>query len=345
MILNDQGGLKKIRLDNAFGNIEISGKLKGNIYENLVGGTNITLSELNGITTINSSASASSDGNVITSPPPLYAFSVTSNFNGNRVYNNAVLELNTISYDGYFVKPFIDAYNFNTYQYTVPIDGVWNIGVRIYVQDGATANLRLGLYKNGTFLTLSGRYAGHAESIDILTELVKNDVLEVRTWSDTTNTIAMTPKFSYFYGHLVSNTGTSNAVSSETDLTVKSLNIGDVNIGEKLLSLENIISSNPTYAFSVTSSLEVPRTYNNSIVEFNSISAVGSFLTPTTAISAFNFSIYRYTIPVSGYWNIGARVYVQDPTTENRQVAIFKNGAWIAVSGRYSGHSESIETL
>ena len=58
MILNDQGGLEKIRLDNAFGNIEISGKLKGNIYENLVGGTNITLSELNGITTINSSASA-----------------------------------------------------------------------------------------------------------------------------------------------------------------------------------------------------------------------------------------------------------------------------------------------
>ena len=74
----------------------------------------------------------------------------------------------------------------------------------------------------------------------------------------------------------------------------------------------------------MTSSFESARTYNNQIVEFNSITDVGSFVSPS---GAFNFSTYRYTIPVSGYYSIGVRVYLQDPTTENRQVGIFKNGS------------------
>jgi hypothetical protein len=118
--------------------LTVLGGIVGNLFSNLIGGENITLTESNGITTINSSGGGG------LSESTLYAFCVTSNFNSNRSYNNAVLEFNSISYDGYFVKPDTTAYNFNTFQYTVPINGVWSIGCRIYIQEVSTANLRLG---------------------------------------------------------------------------------------------------------------------------------------------------------------------------------------------------------
>lgn len=72
MILNNQGGIETIKLDNAFGNITVSGNLDaqygtitgntitGNISGNLLAGTDITLSESNGITTINSTGGGGS---------------------------------------------------------------------------------------------------------------------------------------------------------------------------------------------------------------------------------------------------------------------------------------------
>ena len=51
---NDQGGLQKILLDNAFGDITASRFITGDISPNLSAGTNISLSTTSGVTTINS---------------------------------------------------------------------------------------------------------------------------------------------------------------------------------------------------------------------------------------------------------------------------------------------------
>jgi hypothetical protein len=117
--------------------------------------------------------------------------------------------------------------------------------------------------------------------------------------------------------------------------------------GEGIDITNNVISSSllsaaPTYAFCVSSSFATDRNYGeNAILEFNSIADDGFFVSPS--VSHYNFATFKYTIPVAGIWSVGFRVYAQNVSTDDRRMAIFKNGAWISIAGRYNSHSENME--
>jgi hypothetical protein len=127
-------------------------------------------------------------------------------------------------------------------------------------------------------------------------------------------------------------TFTSPLSESNGSVTIDLSSKQDVLIaGEGISITNNVISSSllsaaPTYAFSVSSSLATDKHYvGNAILEFNSIADDGFFVSPD--VSHFNFSTFKYTIPISGYWSVGFRVYAQNLSTDDRRMAIFKNGA------------------
>ena len=156
-------------------------------------------------------------------------------------------------------------------------------------------------------MCIRDRYSGHSEDLQIVLEFVIGDKIDIRTHRNTNPTFYMAPSYSYFYGNLLNESATS--VDSNTALTVQSLNIGSINVKDKILSIENQLLSPLIYAFSVTSNFNGNRSYNNAVLEFNSISYDGYFVKPDT--SAYNFHTFQYTVPINGVWSIGCRIYIQ----------------------------------
>ena len=173
--------------------------ITGDISPNLTAGTGITLSTTSGVTTINNSATGTSQ---------LYYFRATSNIGGNQTINtNTVLSYNVSTYD----VP-NGNYDTTTNSYVVPIAGTWQFFFQAYQNSSVTTGFRLGIYKNGTKQVQTGGSVGNSERCGVILECAVGDIIDVRG-SAGSALVFMDNEFSWFEGHLLA--GSSQLSTSQ----------------------------------------------------------------------------------------------------------------------------------
>ncbi len=194
--------------------------ITGDISPNLVAGTDITLSTTSGVTTINSTALATSQQ---------YYFRATSNNGGNQTINtNTVLLYNVSTYD-------VPANNYNTTNknYVVPVAGTWQFFFQAYQNSSVTTGFRLGIYKNNTKQVQTGGSVGNSERCGVILECAVGDTIDVRGAAGTA-LVFMDVEFSWFEGYLLQ--PENNTITSSTALTTNSLTTNTTNVSNSNIS-------------------------------------------------------------------------------------------------------------
>ena len=64
--------------------------------------------------------------------------------------------------------PDATAYNTSTYKYTVPVDGNYFFGFKLFMNSGPNdADRRLGIYVNNSVYAFGGAYIGTGENVSL----------------------------------------------------------------------------------------------------------------------------------------------------------------------------------
>ena len=276
--------------NSSFSNISASGDitattLTADISPNLVGGADIALATVAGITTINFTGGSVSDplnlstlnastGNFSTSNASTsnastgnfstlnasqitgftkstqHAFQTTSNVNNNQSISAGVIAaFNAIE----FCVPSVSAYNTATYTYTCPVAGLYNFGFKIFVNT-ITGNFRMAIFKNaGILLGMGGVSSEASEAFNVVVQMAAGDTVYMSAITGTA-LVYMAPQHSWWYGYLLE---PDNAViTSTTDLTVADLTTTDltattaeiVNLSSPLVGASRYYSRRQTFS-------------------------------------------------------------------------------------------------
>jgi len=226
--------------------------ITGDISPNLTAGTGISLSTTTGVTTINNTATGTSQ---------LYYFRATSNLGGNQTINtNTILLYNDFTYD-------VPSGNYNTTlkRYVVPIAGTWQFFFQAYQNSSVSTGFRLGIYKNGTQQVQTGGSVGNSERGGVILECAVGDYIDIRGSAGSAN-VFMEDEFSWFEGYLLAG---SSQLSTSTQYAWRA---SSTSSGTASLSAGTRINYN-----SIT---------NNAVRDFETPSGAGNYKTGTKEYQA-----------------------------------------------------------
>jgi len=101
---------------------------------------------------------------------------------------------------GCHVVPDITAYNISTYKYTVPINGYYFFGFKLFMNSGPNdSDRRFGIYVNGAVYAFGGQYVGTGENVSLNKYCTAGDIIDVRCYIGPA-TVSLNPGHSWFYG-------------------------------------------------------------------------------------------------------------------------------------------------
>jgi len=202
-------------------NIIANGNIIGNIFNNIVAGSGITLTEnspLIGQTLIEAT------GGLSTSTQ--YAFQATSNLNSNQSISFGVsVMFNQIE----LCVPSTSAYNTANYRYTCPVAGIYTFGFKGFINT-INDNFRMAIYKNGgDVLGMGGAGSQASEAFDVIEQMAAGDSVYISCVTGSA-LIYMAAQHTWWYGYLLQ--PINNSVSATTDLSIASLSSsGDIITG------------------------------------------------------------------------------------------------------------------
>lgn len=206
--------------------------ITGDISPNLVAGTDITLSTTAGVTTINSTGLATSQQ---------YYFRATSNQNSNQVISpGTIANFNQITYN----VP--SGYDTTNKRYVAPVAGTYQFFFQAFQNNSATDAFRLGIYKNGNLVAMTGQSVANTERCGVILELSVSDYVDVRGVSGSKN-VYMSANHSWFEGYLLQ--PENNTITTSTDLTTNSLTTSLTNVSNSNISNLTIDNNLNGYAF------------------------------------------------------------------------------------------------
>ena len=218
-----------------------TGSLTGDISSNLASAAGITLSTVNGLTTISSNALSQSTQ---------YAFQASSNLNNNQTVGaGTLLYFNVIELE---TTPVFGAgYDTGGQRYYIPAGagGVWTFGFKAFINTTPTS-FRIGIYKNGGLIGMGGYSSDTTESFDVVCQANPGEYIWVMGVSGGAS-VYMAATHSWFYGYRLE--AVNNSVGITTDLTVADLNATDV--GAVLVAATDVIAGTATAGITNTSTL------------------------------------------------------------------------------------------
>ena len=132
-------------------------------------------------------------------------FRVASSLNNNQdIYNGTVLKFNYIA-DGRrgYCSPDISAFDKLTYEYIIPVDGLYMLGFHVYLNSAATNEFRLNIIVGTTVVALGGKFAYQTESISTTAICYAGERVRVQGGSNGVQQIYMSDVTSWFFGYKI----------------------------------------------------------------------------------------------------------------------------------------------
>ena len=132
-------------------------------------------------------------------------FRVASSLKNNQsIYNGTTLIFNYIPDErrGYCL-PNISSFDTATYEYIIPVDGLYMLGFHVYLNSAATNEFRLNIIVGTTVVALGGRFAYQTESISTTAICYAGERVRVQGGSNGVQQIYMSDVTSWFFGYKI----------------------------------------------------------------------------------------------------------------------------------------------
>ena len=205
------------------------------LRNNLVAGPGVSLTQTGNNTTINNTATGTSQ---------LYYFRATSNRANpvQAVTTNTVVDYNDIIYD-------VPSGNYDegNQKYVVPIAGTFQFFFQAFQLSGTLSDfLRVGIFQNNTLMGMGGGYVANCERVGVILECAVGDEIQVKGVTGNEQ-VYMAPNYSWFEGYLLAG---SSQLSTSTQYYFKAKGAGNQSIStgatNQLIDFNVLVFQNPT---------------------------------------------------------------------------------------------------
>jgi len=230
--------------------------------------------------------------------------------------SNGKITFNNINTSNGGIKDFDTHGGFNTSngEYTVPITGLYVLGMRACVNsdimtnaDGSFAIGLFTIYVNGSIVAQSGAWVCTSESLADQIWLTKDDIIYVSVYN-TKGTLQIINPDTQFYGYLI------QTLSDSPQIGFRAYSNGP---GDLLLS-------------------------DNTIIPYT----VVDYAIPST--NDYDTTLYTYKVPVSGMYALAYRIYILENVVfvqRQASIGIYVNDVPLSFTGSYAANSECINTV
>ena len=169
------------------------------LRNNLIAGAGVSLTQTGNNTTINNTATGTSQ---------LYYFKATSNQNSDQAFSsvNFLANFNQILYN----VP--SGYDIGNKRYVVPVAGTYQFFFQAFQNSASTGGFRLGIFQNNNLMGMTGASVANTERCGVIIECAVGDGISVR-WVSGSGVVYMSNLHSWFEGYLLA--GSSQLSTSQ----------------------------------------------------------------------------------------------------------------------------------